>query len=268
MMWILIYIEIIEIDKIDYIYKLLRFPVIVEKLSIIIPVYNEKKYFIKLLKKVLSVKLPIDREIIIVESGSKDGSHELAQKYVHKKGFKVIFEPRPMGKGHALKAGFKAATGTIILVQDADLEYDPNDYPKLLAPILKGETKFVLGSRKLGRNIWKTRSHKTGFFKAAFINVISTLADGFFNLLYNVRLTDTQTMYKVFRRECLKGIRFESNHFNLDFEICARLIRRGYIPIEVPIIYNSRGFDEGKKINILRDVFINTFTVIKFRFVK
>jgi glycosyltransferase involved in cell wall biosynthesis len=236
------------------------------KLSIIIPVYNERKYFSQILHRVISAKIPLEKEIIIIESNSKDGTRELVRKYEGKKGFRVIYEDRPQGKGHALKSGFHAATGDIILVQDADLEYDPRDYACLLEPILNGKAKFVLGSRKMGAKTWKIRNTKTNVFKAAFINVIANLADEIFNLLYGVKLTDPQTMYKVFRRECLHGIRFESNYFNLDWEICAKLIRKGYVPLEIPISYKSRSFDEGKKISLFRDIFLNSWTIFKFRF--
>ena len=237
-----------------------------EKLSIIIPVYNERQYFEKLIKRVLAVKLPIQREIIIVESNSTDGTRALVKKYEKRKDFKIVYEDGPHGKGSALKKGFRAATGSIILIQDSDLEYNPDDYPKLIKPILNGKCKFVLGSRKLGQQTWKIRNSKTNVVKVAFINVIANLADTVFNIIYGVHLTDTQTMYKVFRKECIKGIKFDSNYFNLDFEICARLIRRGYIPLEVPIRYKSRSFTEGKKIKIIRDIFLNTYTIIKFRF--
>jgi glycosyltransferase involved in cell wall biosynthesis len=239
-----------------------------KKLSIVMPVYNEKKYFEKILQRVMKVNLPVEKEIVIVESNSTDGTRQLVKKYEKKKGFKIIYEDKPRGKGSAVKRGFKAATGDIILVQDADLEYNPQDYPKLIEPILKNKTKFVLGSRKMGQKTWKIRNSKTSVVKVAFINIIANLADTFFNILYGVHLTDSQTMYKVFRRECIKGIDFKSNHFNLDFEICARLIRRGYIPLEVPIRYKSRSFSEGKKIKLSRDIFINLYTIIKYRIVK
>lgn len=239
-----------------------------KKLSIVMPVYNEKKYFEKILQRVMKVNIPLEKEIVIVESNSTDGTRQLVKKYEKRKGFKVIYEDKPRGKGSAVKRGFKAATGDIILIQDSDMEYNPQDYPKLIEPILRNKAKFVLGSRKIGQNTWKIRSSKTSIIKVAFINVIAHMADAFFNVLYGVHLTDSQTMYKVFRRECIKGIKFTSNHFNLDFEICARLIRRGYIPVEVPIRYKSRSFSEGKKIKLFRDIFINLYTIIKYRIVK
>jgi len=236
------------------------------KLSIILPVYNEKRYLEELIKKVLAVKLPIEREIIIIESNSTDGSKEIVKKYEGKKDFKIIYEDKPRGKGSAVKKGFDAATGDIIIIQDADLEYNPRDYLKLIDPIIKKQAKFVIGSRKLGQDTWKIRNPKTNIMKAGFINVIAHLADHFFNILYGVHLTDPQSMYKVFHKDCLKGIKFKSNYFDLDWEICARFIRKGYTPLELPIYYRSRSFKEGKKIRLLRDIFLNIKAIIKYRF--
>lgn len=238
------------------------------KLSIILPVYNEKKDFAILIKKVIKQKISIEKEIIIIESNSTDGTKEVVKSYEGKEGIKIIYEEKPNGKGSAVKKGFKAATGDIILIQDADLEYDTKDYQKLIDPIIRKEAKFVLGSRKMGHNTWKIRNMKTNPFKAYFINVIANMADIFFNILYDVKLSDPQTMYKVFKKECIKGINFESNYFNLDWEICARLVRRGYIPIELPIYYKSRSFSEGKKVKLSRDIFLNMYIIIKYRFKK
>jgi len=236
------------------------------KLSIILPVYNEKKYLVKLINKILAVKLPIEREIIIIESNSTDGSKEIVKKYESKKGFKVIYEDKANGKGFAVRNGFKMITGDIILIQDADLEYNPNDYNKLIEPILKKQTKFVIGSRKMGKKTWMIRKQEKNISKITFINIIAHFADLIFNLLYGVNITDPQSMYKVFHKDCLKGINFKSNYFNLDWEICAKFIRKGYIPLEIPVYYKSRSFNEGKKIRLIRDIFLNTYSIIKYRF--
>lgn len=237
------------------------------KLSIIMAVYNEAEYFEELMRKVLNVKLPVDREILIIESNSTDGTRDLVKKFENTKDVHVIYESKPHGKGAAIKKGLKAAKGDIFLIQDGDLEYEPEDYPRLIKPILSKETKFVIGSRKMGHNTWQIRNMKTNTLLAVFINVIANLADAFFNILYNVHLTDPQSMYKVFHRDCLNGIKFRSNYFNLDWEIVAKLVRKGHVPLEIPITYHSRGFVEGKKVRMSRDIFLNIWAIIKYRFV-
>jgi glycosyltransferase involved in cell wall biosynthesis len=236
------------------------------KLSVILPVYNEAEYFEKLMKKVLSVRLPIDKEIILIESNSTDGSRALVKKYEKNKSVRVIYQEKPMGKGNAVKTGIHSAKGDIILIQDADLEYDPKDYPRLIGPILRGETKFVIGSRKMGHDTWQIRSMKTNILTALFVNIIANLADAFFNVIYNVKLTDPQSMYKVFHKDCMNGITFKSNYFNLDWEICAKFIRAGHVPLEFPVYYKSRDFSEGKKVKLFRDIFINTYAIVYYRF--
>jgi glycosyltransferase involved in cell wall biosynthesis len=235
-------------------------------LSVILPVYNERKYFEKILKRVLAVKLPIKREIIIIESNSTDGTREIVKRYEGFPGVRVIYEDRPRGKGSAVKKGLKAAKGDIILIQDSDLEYDPQDYPKLLEPILADKAKFVIGSRKMSHDGWQIRKMRKNRLVSGLINVLANLADAFFNVLYGVHLTDPQSMYKVFKRACLKGIRFRSNYFDLDWEMCAKFIRRGYVPLEIPIRYDSRSFGEGKKVRLLRDIFLNVYAIVRYRF--
>lgn len=236
------------------------------KLSIVMPVYNEAAYFKELVKKIDAVKLPLEKEIVIVESNSSDGSRELVREYEKRGGVKVVYEDSPGGKGRAVRKGLEKATGDVILIQDADLEYDPQDYAKLVQPILDGKADFVLGSRKMGKNTWQIRSTNKNPVRAFFINVVASLADFFFNVLYGVWLSDPQTMYKVFRRKCLEGMDFKSDYFNLDWEICAKFIRKGYKPLEVPISYESRGFAEGKKIKLSRDLLLNPYTIVKYRF--
>lgn len=239
-------------------------------LSIIIPAYNEKKTIGIILKKVYEHKLPnIQKEIIIVESNSTDGTKEIVKKFVKgRKGIKLILEDRPQGKGHALRQAFAQATGDIILIQDADLEYDINDYMKLIKPIIDKKTSFVLGSRHMDgtRNfVWGIRKFNNKIY-ALFMNIGGTFFHTFFNLIFGTRLTDPTTMYKVFRRELLKDIHLKGQYFELDFELVGKLIRTGHIPLEVPIQYHSRGLEEGKKVRILRDAprYIKTILITGF----
>jgi len=228
------------------------------RVSIIIPVYNEKKTVLTLLKNVYKHKLTnVDKEIIIVESNSTDGTRDAVKQFVKgKKNIKLILEKKPEGKGHALRQGFKSAKGDIILIQDADLEYDVSDYEKLLRPIIEKKTSFVLGSRHMdgSRNyIWGIRKFKNRMY-AFFMNIGGLTFHAFFNMVFKTKLTDPTTMYKVFRRKLLQNIHLKGNYFELDFELVGKLIRIGYIPLEIPIKYNSRGVEEGKKVRIMRDM--------------
>ena len=249
------------------------YDITVKKLSIIIPVYNEERYFDKIMKKVLDVKLPDDihKEIIIVESNSTDGTKEIVRKYAEilqrNVQFKIIFESRPRGKGYAVRTGLRYATGDVILIQDADLEYDPDEYSTLLQPIIDNNADFVLGSRHLGAETWKIRKFDYSRWYARLVNVGSEVLNSIFALLYNIKLTDPQTMFKVFRRDCINGIKFKSNHFQLDWEIVIKLCKNGYIPIEIPVSYKARTLEQGKKIRLSRDGFLALWTIIKYRFV-
>jgi glycosyltransferase involved in cell wall biosynthesis len=237
------------------------------KLSIIMPVYNEAKYIDEIISLVCAVDIgDITKEIIIIESNSTDGTRELVKKYENKPEFKIIYEERPAGKGHAVRNGIKAATGDILLIQDADLEYNPNEYPILLKPIIDGKAKFVLGSRHLHAG-WAYRKFTHDFPMAFMCNTGTKIFDFFFNCLYGVKLTDPMTMYKVFMRECLKDIEFKSDYFDLDEEIVAKFIKKGYIPIEVPVSYSSRSFSEGKKVIFHREAIKNIIAMIKYRFI-
>jgi len=237
------------------------------KLSIIIPVYNEKRYFEVLLKKVLDVKIPLKKEIIIVEGNSDDGTKELVKKYEGKLNFKIIYEYNRSGKGAAVRKGIRAATGDIILIQDSDLEYNPKEYNKLLKPILKGKTKFVLGSRNLGLETWAIRKYDHGKWYGYTINVCSEMLYLLFYVLYGVKYTDPQTMFKIFHKDCLKDITLVSNKFDLDWEIVCKLTRKGFIATEIPVSYKGRTNEEGKKINVWRDGPLALWTIIKYRLV-
>ena len=237
------------------------------KLSIIMPVYNEAKYVDEIINKVSFADIDnLEKEIIIIESNSTDGTRDLIKKYENKDGYKIIYEEKPQGKGYAVRKGFKAATGDIILIQDADLEYNPDEYPRLLKPILGGEAKFVLGSRHLGNNGMFIRKFGGSPIKAFYMNIGAKFLDTIFNILYDVWLTDPQTMYKVFKVECLDGIEFKSNYFDLDWEIVSKFIKKGYAPLEIPISYISRTTFQGKKIRLRRDALKNLWAIIKYRF--
>ena len=237
------------------------------KLSIIMPAYNEVRYIDEIINRVTSAEIgDIEKEIIIIESNSSDGTREAVKKYENRPGYKIFYEEKPEGKGHAVKNGLALATGDIILIQDADMEYNPDEYFLLLKPIIEGKAKFVLGSRHLGNSGWAYRKFSDDILAAFVYNIGTKVFDVFFNLLYNVNLTDPMTMYKVFSRECLNGIEFKSDYFDLDLEIVAKFIKKGYIPLEVPISYISRSFTEGKKV-VFYKVAVKVFVaVIKFRF--
>jgi glycosyltransferase involved in cell wall biosynthesis len=243
------------------------------KVSIIIAVYNEAPTVAELLHRVWMQPLAgIRKEIIVVESNSTDGSREIVAEFLASHGaesstdIQVIYQAAPKGKGHAIRQGFTVATGDIFLIQDADLEYEVSDYPDLLAPIVSGSTPFVLGSRHLGPERWKIRRFAHHSLKAALMNFGGLLFHGFFNLLFSTRLTDPTSMYKVFRADCLDGLEFSCNRFDFDFELLGKLIRAGFMPLEIPVSYSSRGFEHGKKIRILRDPWTWVAAIVKCRF--
>jgi glycosyltransferase involved in cell wall biosynthesis len=243
------------------------------KVSIIIAVYNEAPTVATLLHRVCAQPLPgASKEIIVVESNSTDGSREIVAKFVagptseSSPQIQVIYQSAPKGKGNAIRQGIAAATGDILLIQDADLEYEVCDYPELRAPIITGRAAFVLGSRHLGSARWKIRRFAHHGFKAAFMNFGGMLFHAFFNMVFSTRLTDPTSMYKVFRADCLNGLRFSCDRFDFDFELLGKLIRAGFNPLEVPVSYVSRGFDEGKKIRIFRDPLTWVFAILRSRF--
>jgi glycosyltransferase involved in cell wall biosynthesis len=226
----------------------------VKKLSIIIPVFNEAQTCAELFRRVSEKSiLGFDKEVIVVESRSTDGSRELVQDFAKSPFVKAIFQDEPRGKGFAVREGLRAATGDIILIQNADLEYDINDYDKLLAPIVEGKTQFVLGSRHLGKQSWQIRAFESYPGTAMIMNFAHWAFTFIFNVLYRQKTTDPATMYKVFSRSCLEGIEFRCNRFVFDFELVSKLVLAGYSPIEIPVEYMSRGFAEGKKVQFFRD---------------
>lgn len=240
--------------------------VVMKRLSIVIPAFNEQRTLETLIQRVRSIDLPgIEKEIIVVESRSSDGTRETVQALEKSGAIQALYEDRPQGKGHAVKTGLNAATGDWILIQDADLEYDIEDYPLLLKPLQEHKTRFVLGSRHLGSKDWKYRRQGAGKYFGPFLDVGVALYTLLFNLLYGVSLTDPATMFKVFERDCLKGLTLTSNWFDLDWELVAKLIRKGNIPLEIPVSYHARSVQEGKKIRFWRDSFMVLSAIIRFR---
>ncbi|MBV8896474.1 MAG: glycosyltransferase [Acidobacteriaceae bacterium] len=236
-------------------------------LSVIVPAFNEKGTFTSMMDQLLQKTLDgVDIEIVIVESNSTDGTREEVSKYGYHPRVRIIFEPKAQGKGHAVRAGLEIARGDIILFQDADLEYDLNDYDALIAPLLRYESNFVLGSRHDdSKTAWKIRQFTDSAALAAYLNLGHVLFLWMFNVLYKQRLTDPFTMYKVFRRDCLYGLRFECNRFDFDNEIVIKLVRKGYRPLELPVNYVSRSFAEGKKVTLVGDGIRLFKTMFQFR---
>jgi glycosyltransferase involved in cell wall biosynthesis len=222
------------------------------KLTVIIPVYNERKTLPELLKRVESV--PIEKQIVLVDDCSTDGTRELVRQ-MQRNGTKVLYHERNLGKGAALRTGFQHANGDFVIVQDADLEYDPNDYPKLLQPILEGRADVVYGSRFSGRNRNMSLQHRLG---NQFLTWVT-------NVLYRTSITDMETCYKLFKTTTIQGIKIKCNRFNFEPEITAKLLKRRLRIVEVPISYSGRKFSEGKKITWV-DGFSALWTLVKYRF--
>lgn len=227
-----------------------------EKLSVVIPVYNEEKYISTTIQRVLDVNLEdVSIEIVVVDDGSKDRTVEILQGLVaeHPE-VKVYQQPVNMGKGAALRRGFQEASGGIILIQDADLEYDPGDYPVLLKPILDGKADVVYGSRFLGG------PHRVMYFWHFAGNQFLTLLS---NITTNLNLTDMETGYKVFRAEVIKSIPLKSNRFGFEPEVTAKIARRGWRIFETQISYSGRSYAEGKKIG-WKDGFQAIYCIIRY----
>lgn len=229
------------------------------RLSIIIPVYNEKKLLPILLKKVEKVSLPgIDKEIVIVDDFSTDSTRDFLKTL---KKHKVVFHDRNIGKGGAIRTGIKHCMGDIILIQDADLEYDPEDYKKLIKPFLENKADVVYGSRY--SSVEKGRG-KIKYYKSYYLGgrMLTMLA----NLLYNAKITDEATCYKVFRSDVLKSMNLKCRRFEFCPEVTAKVRKKGYNIVEVPISYYPRKISEGKKIR-WKDGIEAAWTLIKYRFV-
>ncbi|HKY37532.1 MAG TPA: glycosyltransferase family 2 protein [Polyangiaceae bacterium] len=236
-----------------------------DKLSVVLPVFEEASTVRQVIDTLLAKSLRIDKELIIVESGSRDGTREIVAEYQGRPNVRVLFEPLPRGKGHAVRTGLAACTGNIVLIQDADLEYDIEDYDALLEPILQGRSSFVLGSRTLGAGDWKVRRFASGAAAGLMLNLAQVGFATTFNLLYQQRTTDVNTMFKVFRRSCLDGIVLDSDGFELDIELVCKLVLAGHAPLEVPVNYVARDFSQGKKIRFLRDAWSGYAAFFKYR---
>jgi SAM-dependent methyltransferase len=236
-------------------------------LSVIVPVYNERATVGELLDQVLGKTIDgVDVEVIVVESNSTDGSRDVVRAYENHPRVRLILEDKPKGKGFAVRTALQVARGDVVLFQDADLEYDVNDYDALIAPILQFQSNFVLGSRHSSTNSsWKIRTFVDSPALSAYFNFGHALLLWMFNTLYSQKLTDPFTMFKVFRRECLYGLRWECDRFDFDNEIVIKLIRKGYKPLELPVNYVSRSIQEGKKVTLFLDPLRWIRALFKFR---
>jgi glycosyltransferase involved in cell wall biosynthesis len=230
------------------------------------PVFNEATTVAEVIDHVLKVDLDGRRlELIVVESNSTDGTRDIVMDYADRPAVRLILQDQPRGKGSAVRAGLRAATGDVVLIQDGDLEYSVEDYPDLLAPIEAGTTSFVLGSRHVrGRPM---RQFEGSRATSTILNVAHWVFTGLFDSVYFVRLRDPFTMYKVFRRECIADLELISDRFDFDWEIVAKLIRRGHVPLEVPVSYESRDFKSGKKVRMFRDPLTWFVALARFRVV-
>jgi glycosyltransferase involved in cell wall biosynthesis len=228
------------------------------KLSVVIPVYNEERWIRELVRRVQAV--PIPKEVVVVEDCSTDNTRAVLKELEAEHGnLRVFYQPRNQGKGAALREGFRHATGDVVLVQDADLEYDPAEYPRLVQPILDGRADVVYGSRFIGD------THRVLYFWHSVGNKVLTLLSNFFT---NLNLTDMETCYKVFRREVLAGIKLKSDRFGFEPEITAKIARRrkpAWRVYEVPISYSGRTYEEGKKIG-LKDAFNAFWCIVRYRY--
>jgi glycosyltransferase involved in cell wall biosynthesis len=227
-------------------------------LSIVIPVYNERDTLLELLRRVIAAPVEVEREVVLVDDASTDGTHELYPRLAEQfpnVNIRLFKQAANQGKGAAIRRGFAEARGDIVVVQDADLEYDPRDYPKLLRPILDGRADVVYGSRFVGGD-----EHRVLYFWHYLGNKFLTLFSNFFT---NLNLTDMETCYKTFRAEVLRNMRLRSNRFGIEPELTAKVARGGWRVYEVGISYSGRSYEEGKKIT-WRDGLKAVYCILRF----
>ncbi len=222
-------------------------------LSVVMPVFNERETIEEIIRRVLAVPLRI--ELIVVDDGSTDGTRDLLTGLQKQHNFRLIFQPKNGGKGAALRRGFQEVTGDLVVIQDADLEYSPEEFPDLIDLICKGRADVVYGSRFLGRHRVFLFTHYLG----------NRLLTSITNVLYNTMLSDMETCYKVMRTDVLRSFTLEANGFGIEPELTAKIFKRDYRVYEVPISYDGRGYDEGKKIT-WRDGVVALWVLVKFRF--
>jgi len=230
-----------------------RTPLVDPLLSVVMPVYNERATVEEIVDRVLAV--PVRIELIAVDDASTDGSHEILEKLSREEGFRLLRQDRNRGKGAAVRRGIEAATGDVIVVQDADLEYSPEEFPDLLDLISKGKADAVFGSRFIGRHRCFLFTH---YLANLFLNLVT-------NVLYNTTMTDMETCFKAVRADVLKDLDLKSDRFGIEPEITAKLFKRGARVYEVPITYEGRDYSEGKKIT-WRDGFPALWALLKYRF--
>ena len=226
------------------------------KLSVIVPVFNERNTVVEIMRRMRAVALPIEREIILVDDGSSDGTRQVLEQ-LGDSTVRIVKHAANRGKGAAIRTGLEQVTGDLVLIQDADLEYDPEDWPKLLAPIFRGKATVVYGSRFTGERRNMLFLHWMGNRMLSLVT----------NVLYNTTLSDMETCYKLFDRRVFDGITIRSDRFDFEPEITAKVLRKGIRIYEVPISYTGREFEEGKKIT-WRDGFAALYALVKFRFVR
>ena len=238
----------------------------IQLLSVVVPVFNECKTLEKCIKDLFGVLNTIDRpyEVYIIESNSTDGSRELINRMKNEYDFELILEDKPKGKGFAVRSGLNLISGDVFTIFDVDGEYDPIDLLDLIKPIESGKTSFVLGSRH--SDSWALRRLKNQSLRTFLMNVAHLLFTKLINSLFKSKLKDPFTMYKVIRTSVFKNIYLRSNRFDLDWELVCLALRLGSKPIELPVNYVSRNFDEGKKIRFFYDPVTWMFALFRFKF--